>query len=274
MSARAALARTAARLEAVSDTPRLDAELMMVAALGIEREELLLGGLARQPAPQFEPMVERRLTGEPVAYIVGRRGFWTIDLEVGPGVLIPRPDSETLIAAAVHHFAGSDGPCRILDLGTGPGTLLLAALDEWPHASGLGIDCSGEALAYAHRNAARLGLAGRTELRIGDWADGIAEQFDLVLANPPYIAADAVLGSGVAEHEPAGALFAGRDGLDAYRCLAPQLARLIAPGGLAAIEIGFDQAVGASEILAAAGLRTRLAHDLGGRPRALLAHAP
>jgi release factor glutamine methyltransferase len=265
-----ALAEASRDLAAVSDTPRLDAELLMAAALGIGRDRLLLDPPVTPPPPGFPPMLERRLAGEPVAYITGHRGFWNIELEVGPGVLIPRPDSETLIAAAVEHFADTPGPKRILDLGTGPGTLLLAALDEWPRATGLGVDFSPNALEYARRNAERLGLAERTELRLGDWAQGIDEAFDLVLANPPYVARDAVLGRGVAEHEPHEALFAGDDGLDAYRTLAPQLARLIAPGGLAAIEIGFDQSDSAATVLLKEGLSSRLAHDFGGRPRALL----
>lgn len=271
MSALDRLLQKAGRdLAAVSDTPRLDAELLLSAALGIGRDKLLLDPPAGPPPPTFTAMLERRLAGEPVAYITGHRGFWNIELEVGPGVLIPRPDSETLIAAAVEHFAGTLGPKRILDLGTGPGTLLLAALDEWPRATGLGVDFSPNALEYARRNAERLGLAARAELRLGDWADGIDEPFDLVLANPPYVARAAVLGPGVAEYEPAEALFAGDDGLDAYRTLAPQLGRLIAPGGLAAIEIGFDQADSAAAVLAKAGLSSRLGRDFGARPRALL----
>ena len=264
-----ALAKAAQALGAVSDTARLDAELLMAASLGIGRDRLLLDPPAKAP-PEFAAMIERRLAGEPVAYITGHRGFWNIELEVGPGVLIPRPDSETLIAAAIEHFAGTSGPKRVLDLGTGPGTLLLAALEEWPGATGLGVDFSPNALEYARRNAERLGLAGRAGLRLGDWAQGIDEPFDLVLANPPYVARDAVLGAGVAEHEPPEALFAGDDGLDAYRTLAPQLGRLIAPGGLAAIEIGYDQGESAAAVLAKAGLSSRLATDLAGRPRALL----
>ena len=251
----------------------------MAAALGVDRERLLLDPSPGPPPERFAEFVERRLAGEPVAYITGHRAFWTIDLEVGPGALIPRPDSETLIAAAVEHFAGGAGPRRILDLGTGPGTLLLAALDQWPEATGLGIERSTAALAYAERNARRLGLDGRAELRRGDWArDGwaraIGERFDLVLVNPPYVARGAALGAGVTEHEPGEALFAGADGLDDYRLLAPELGGLIAAGGMAAVEIGFDQAGAVTELLARAGLRATLARDLGGRPRVLTVQAP
>lgn len=265
-----ALADATGRLRESSDTPRLDAELLMAHALDIERDALLLAP-PDGPAPaMFTDFVSRRAEGEPVAYITGKRAFWNIELAVGPGALIPRPDSESLIAAAVEHFAGNRGPRRILDLGTGPGTLLLAALDQWPDASGLGIDASDAALAYARANARRLGLAERADLRLGNWADGIEERFDLVLINPPYVAEAAELGPGVAEFEPRQALFAGRDGLDEYRRLAPDIGRLIAPGGLAAVEIGHDQAASAVALFEAAGHSVRLANDLAGRPRALL----
>ena len=186
-----ALARATEQLGKTSDTPRLDAELLMAAALGIGRDRLILSDPRGEAPDAFFEFVERRKKGEPIAYITGHRAFWTVDLEVGPGALVPRPDSETLIASAVEHFAGSSGPKRILDLGTGPGTLLIAALDEWPRASGLGVDASGAALDYARRNASRLGMADRAEFRVGDWAKGIEERFDLILCNPPYVADDA-----------------------------------------------------------------------------------
>nr|WP_029941802.1 peptide chain release factor N(5)-glutamine methyltransferase [Sphingomonas astaxanthinifaciens] len=261
------------RLPDCTDTPRLDAELLLAHAYGIERDELLLHPPGGPVPPSFADFLERRCKGEPVAYITGRRAFWNIELEVGPGVLIPRPDSETLIASAIEHFARTDGPERILDLGTGPGTLLLAALDQWPRATGLGIDASEAALAYAQRNAARLGLAPRAHFRLGDWAKKVTERFDLLLCNPPYVATDAELGPGVAEHEPAEALFAGPDGLDDYRRLAPEVGRLLNPGGLAAIEIGYDQADAAAALFREAGLAPELARDLAGRPRALLIRA-
>lgn len=265
-----ALNRATQQLSASSDTPRLDAELLMAHALGIERDSLLLSRQDHMVPAMYPELVERRRNGEPVAYITGKRAFWNIELEVGPGVLVPRPDSETLIVAAVEHFAGNSGPRRILDLGTGPGTLLLAALDQWPRATGIGIDSSDVALGYARRNAQRLGLAQRAHFRRGDWATGVSEQFDLVLINPPYVAEGEALGPGVADFEPHEALFAGAEGLDEYRRLAPDVGRLIAPGGLAAIEIGHDQAEAVTELLQAQGHQTRLAHDLGGRPRAML----
>jgi len=265
-----ALARATEQLGATSDTPRLDAELLMAAALGIGRDRLTLDPPNVAAPDAFAVMVERRRAGEPVAYITGQRAFWTIDLEVGPGALIPRPDSETLVVAAVEYFAGTRGPARILDLGTGPGTLLLAALDEWPNATGLGIDASPIALSYAQRNAERLGLAPRAALQLGDWASGLSSRFDLILCNPPYVATDAPTGPGVADYEPAEALFAGADGLDDYRRLAPAIGRLLAKNGLAAIEIGHDQADSAAALFADAGHVPMLARDLADRPRALL----
>lgn len=265
-----ALGRATEQLSKTSDTPRLDSELLMAAALSISRDRLLLSNPNGQAPEAFFKFIERRAQGEPVAYITGQRAFWTIDLAVGPGVLVPRPDSETLIVAAVEYFADSAGPRRILDLGTGPGTLLLAALDEWPKATGIGIDSSETALYYAGRNAERLGMAGRAEFRQGDWAEGIDEQFDLILCNPPYVADDAATGPGVAEYEPHEALFAGPEGLDAYRRLAPQLGRLLSPGGIAAIEIGFDQAKSTTALFEAQGMAPHVATDFGGRARTLL----
>ena len=242
----------------------------MAHALGVTREAMLLGRMG-DPAPAgFAALAERRAAHEPVAYITGRRAFWTIELQVGPGVLVPRADSETLIEAALAHFGGR-APGRILDLGTGPGTLLLAALDQWPEATGLGVDASSEALEYAEANARTLGLADRAAFRRADWADGSHERFDLVLANPPYIAADEALPREVGAFEPAQALFAGADGLDDYRRIAPALPRLLAPGGIACIEIGAAQADAVRALLAAQGLKTNLYQDLGGRDRCVTA---
>jgi release factor glutamine methyltransferase len=258
------------QLTRTSDTPRLDAELLMAEALHIDRDRLLLSPPDKTVPKRFGKMLERRLKGEPVAYITGRRAFWNIDLHVGPGVLVPRPDSEVLIASAIEHFDGTAGPARILDLGTGPGTLLLAALDVWPGSTGLGIDVSRRALSYASANARRLGFDRRLKLKLGDWAQGISEEFDLILCNPPYVAEGAELGPGVREFEPDEALFAGETGLDAYRMLGPQLPKLLNSGGLAAVEIGVDQAVPVTVLLARDGLGARVANDFTDRPRALL----
>ena len=265
-----ALADAARQLEVNSDTARLDSELLMAEALHIDRDRLILSPPDRAVPKRFWTMVKRREKGEPVAYITGRRAFWNIDLHVGPGVLVPRPDSEVLIASAIEHFEGSAGPRRILDLGTGPGTLLLAALDIWPEATGVGIDVSRRAMSYAAANARRLGLDARVKLQLGNWAEGIDERFDLILCNPPYVAEGAKLGRGVREYEPDEALFAGEHGLDAYVALAPELPRLLTKNGLAVVEIGQGQAAGVSRLLGRSGLHSSIANDLADRPRAVL----
>ena len=258
------------QLSKTSDTPRLDAELLMAEALHIDRDRLILSPPDRDVPKRFHSMVKRRLKGEPVAYITGRRAFWNIDLHVGPGVLVPRPDSEVLIASAIEHFEANGAPQRVLDLGTGPGTLLLAALDIWPGATGVGIDVSRRALSYASANARRLGFEKRLKFKIGNWATGIDESFDLILCNPPYVAEGAELGPGVREYEPDEALFAGEKGLDAYAELAPQLPRLLNEKGLAAVEIGHDQAKAVPPLLARDGLKPRVVNDFADRPRAVL----
>ena len=241
----------------------------MAHAFGCSREELLLGRLDGPAPADFGGLIERRLSHEPLAYIVGRRAFWTIELEVGPGVLIPRPDSETLIEAAVENF-GDAGPGTILDLGTGPGTLLLAALDQWPGASGLGVDMSEAALAFARRNAERLGFGARARFARGDWGEGLDRRFDLVLCNPPYVEAGATLAPEVARWEPAEALYGGADGLDAYRRLASKLGGWLAPGGAACVEIGAGQLEAAGALFAAHGFTVSSRRDLNSIARCLV----
>lgn len=261
----AALRAAAARLATVSDTPRLDAELLMAHALGTTRERLLLDMGGDALPNSYEALVERRLAHEPIAYITGRKSFWTLDLQVSPAVLIPRPDSETLIEAAIDHF-GVRSPRRILDLGTGSGALLLAALAHWPEACGTGIDASAAALEVAQANAARVGLADRANFALGDWQGDPAA--DLILCNPPYVADDEALPPSVARHEPASALFAGADGLDDYRCIANVLA--FAPGGVACVEIGATQAASAGALFAAQGFAAAVRQDLAGLDRCLV----
>jgi release factor glutamine methyltransferase len=264
MTVREALNAAVARLAAVSETARLDAELLMAHALGVARDAMLLRRLDEDAPAGFAPLLERRLAHEPVAYLTGRRAFWTIELEVGPGVLVPRPDSETLIEAAIAYFGGRS-PKRILDLGTGPGTLLLAALDQWPVATGLGIDASEAALAFARRNA-----IPRAEFRLGNWGEGLEEAFDLILCNPPYIETSALLPPDVARYEPAAALYAGPDGLDAWRALAPQLPRLLATGGVACVEIGAGQENAVSELFVREHFTIESRSDLRGIARCLV----
>jgi release factor glutamine methyltransferase len=267
-----ALAAATRQLQQTSDTARLDAEVLMAHALGVTRSDLILRHLHGAVPAAFAALVERRCTHEPVAYITGHQEFWGLDLMVSPDVLIPRGDSETLIAAAVERLAGRP-PARVIDLGTGSGALLLAALHQWPGAQGIGIDRSAAALGVARRNAAALGLSGRAQLIAGDWTKGQLCQdlgrFDLVLANPPYVEAGAVLDASVMAFEPHGALFAGSDGLDDYRVIVPQLPDLLAPAGIALIEIGWTQAEAVCALGHAAGLQAGVHADLAGRPRAV-----
>jgi release factor glutamine methyltransferase len=262
-----ALRQAAHDLAAVSDTPRLDAELLLAHAMGISRESLLLGAPDAAVPDAFRDLIARRRTDEPVAYIVGHRAFWTIELAVTPAVLIPRPDSETLIEAAITHF-GTRAPQRILDLGTGSGALLLAALDHWPAAHGLGVDLSAAAVAVARANADRLGLAGRAQFLEAGWEPAAEGAYDLVLCNPPYIETDADLPAQVVRHEPASALFAGPDGLDDYRRIAPALA--LPAGGVACVEIGATQAHAVQALFEGEGFLTQVKQDLAGHDRCVV----
>jgi release factor glutamine methyltransferase len=256
----------------------LRAAAARLAAAGIEeplREARILARAAAADT-QFESFIVRRERREPVAYILGRKEFWSLEFEVSPAVLIPRPDSETLIETALAAFKANP-PARVLDLGTGSGCLLIALLAAWPRATGMGVDISEAALTLARRNALRHHVAERAEFRLGDWGEGLAERFDLILANPPYIADDAFdrLAPDVRDHEPVRALRAGRQGLDAYRRITGQLPRLLAPQGRAIVEIGFDQAASVKDLFTTAGLEVlKVVKDLGGDDRALVARLP
>jgi len=265
-----AIRAAAGRLAATSDTARLDAEVLMAHALGASRSDLLLRHM-RDPAPAgFAALVERRGDHEPVAYIVGRQEFYGLDFAVSPAVLIPRGDSEVLVGAAL---AARPRAQRVLDCGTGSGALLLAVLHGLPQARGTGIDRSAAALAVAAGNAAALGLAARSALLQRDWTRAGWQAglggCDLVLANPPYVETGAELAPSVRAHEPAGALFAGADGLDDYRRLVPVLPALLAPGGVALVEIGASQAAAVCALGAAAGFAARVHRDLAGRDRCI-----
>jgi release factor glutamine methyltransferase len=223
----------------------------------------------REPAPAvFSALVERRAAHEPAAYITGEQEFFGLPFSVTRAVLIPRGDSEVLVETAL---SGRPRAKTVLDCGTGSGALLLAVLANLPEARGLGIDRSGEALEVAADNATWLGLDDRATMRPADWkqagwADDLG-RFDLILANPPYVEDAAVLDASVRAYEPAGALFAGVDGLDDYRALIPQLPALLAPGGLALVEIGHTQAEAVIAIGNKAGLAATLHRDLADRTR-------
>jgi release factor glutamine methyltransferase len=266
-----ALRTATTALAPTSDTARLDAEWLMAAALGVTRSTLLLRHLRDAAPVAFADLIARRLAHEPIAYILGEQDFYGLTLHVTRDVLIPRGDSEVLVAAAL---AARPDARTVLDCGTGSGALLLAVLAHLPAARGLGIDRSRAALAVAAANAAHLGLATRAQMAVADWHDpqwarDLGGPFDLILANPPYVETSADLAPAVRDHEPAAALFAGPQGLDDYRVLIPQLPALLGAGGAALVEIGHAQASAVSAIAQAAGLAPQLHHDLAGRPRVL-----
>lgn len=271
MTAAEAIRVAAERLAATSDTARLDAELLMAHLFGCSRSELLLRHMCDPAPPGFAALVERRMGHEPVAYITGLQEFYGLPFIVSPATLIPRGDSETLVAAALE---AKPDALRVLDLGTGSGALLLAVLACLAKAQGIGTDRSEAALEVARANAEALGLRPQARFVAADWhaagwADGLGT-FDLILCNPPYVEAEAVLDAQVRDFEPPAALFAGPEGLDDYRVLIPQLRALMNEGAAAVLEIGANQADAVSALAAAAGFATRLHRDLAGRARAFV----
>ena len=262
------------RLKAAGiDSPVIDARLLLEAAAGATRADLLNDPHRELSAEQTEALggfLERRERREPIAHILGRKGFWTVMLGVNSKVLTPRPDTELVVILALSRIEAT-ASARILDLGVGSGAILLAVLAERPAARGLGVDISEEALAVARENAANLGLASRAALLRGDWTAGLEDDgFDLVLSNPPYIptAEIATLDPEVRQYEPLAALDGGPDGLDAYRELAPEILRVLKPGGAFVVEIGHDQGAAVTGLFAAAGAEEiELRQDLGGRDR-------
>jgi release factor glutamine methyltransferase len=223
----------------------------------------------------FTTLVSRREAREPLALILGTREFWSLEFAVSPATLIPRPDSETLVEAAVAEFANRAPPDRVLDLGTGTGCLLLATLAEFPHAFGIGIDLSAEAVALAARNAAALDMTDRTAFLCSDWAGAVGGRFDLILCNPPYIPSGelANLMPEVARYEPKSALDGGQDGFAAYRSIIPGLPRLLAPDGSAILELGQGQAETAAGLARDTGFQATLRRDLSGIDRVLVLQA-
>ena len=267
-----------ARLRAAGvDTPDLDARLLVEHALALPREALFTRAdeaIPEADAARVLALVERRAAHEPVGRILGHREFWTIDLALNPDTLEPRPDTETVVEAVLKALPNSTAALRLLDLGTGTGCILLALLAELPNATGMGVDLSPNAVAAAAANAARNGLDGRARFQTGNWGEGLAERFDAVVSNPPYIPSSdiATLAPEVREHDPLRALDGGADGLDAYRAIAAQLPGLLLPGGIAALEVGQGQAADVARLLDAAGLAVQgVFRDLGGVERCVLA---
>jgi release factor glutamine methyltransferase len=254
------------------EDPAVDARLLLCAAAGFDH-----AGLIRDPDLSIEEasgpllaLAQRRLAREPVSRILGSRSFWSFDLLVTPAVLDPRPDTETIVDAALDLFASRQNEAlSILDLGTGSGALLCALLDAFPQATGLGLDLSPEACAVARENLARCELAPRAMVRQGGW-DAAPGPWDLIVSNPPYIPSGDIAGLSpeVRQFDPRLALDGGADGLDAYRAIAALLPGLLAAGGLAVLEVGIGQAAAVAMLLQQAGLgEVAMRHDLAGTER-------
>ena len=280
---RAALAEAAKALAAAGlEDPRGEARLLLGAALGIGPEVLLASPRRVMENGQrrvFDDLVNRRAAREPAAYILGQREFWSLPFAVNRHTLIPRPDSETLIEAALDGIDDRGAPRRLLDFGSGSGCLLLALLSELSRATGVGVDISPAALAVARANAARLGLAGRARFLCGDWGSALSGgplgKFDLIVANPPYIEDRHMAGLSpeITHYEPASALSGGPDGLACYRALTADLARLLRLGGRVVIEVGAGRAGDVAAIMAEGGLvEIGRRRDLVGVERCILLH--
>ncbi len=265
----------AARLRTAGiETAAMDARILVEAAMGANADLDALQPLDAAMLGRLDGFAARRLAGEPVWRILGEREFWSLPFRLSPATLEPRPDSETIVEAALSVLAERrDQAISILDLGTGTGCLLVALLSECKAARGVGIDLSEEACETAAGNAERNGVGARARFRQGDWTAGLSERFDLIVSNPPYIPAGDIAGldAAVREHDPLRALDGGEDGLVAYRALAAGLPRRIASGGAVVLEIGAGQEADVIAIMAAAGLIHRGSRrDLGGHQRALI----
>jgi release factor glutamine methyltransferase len=264
------------------DSPEADTRLLLGHALRLDRARLLSQSdrlLEAREVEAIQGLAARRLRHEPVSRILGRKEFWSLTLQVSDAVLVPRPETETLIELALD-LIGRDGardrPLRILDIGTGTGALLLALLSELTHATGIGTDVSVGALEIARANARQNKLAARSQFVCCNLADGISGPFDLVVSNPPYIARGEIetLQPEVRDYDPALALDGGTDGLDFYRAIAREALRLLAPEGRLIVELGAGQEAPVATLFQSAGLTVAPARlDLAGIPRALSAVA-
>jgi release factor glutamine methyltransferase len=270
----------AARLGHVAEEPRREAEVLLGAALGRPRAWLLAHAGERvldcEATDRYEALVTRRALGEPVAYLLGEKEFWSLPLAVGPGVLIPRPETERLVECALARLP-ADRPCAVLDLATGSGAIALAIASERPNARVLATDLSEVAAETARANAARLGLEGRVAVHAGDWYAPVAgRRFDVIVSNPPYIAAaDPRVTPSVRRYEPPQALFAGADGLEALRAVVGGAPGHLVPGGWLLVEHGDTQAAAVRELFEVAGLEQVQTHrDLAGRERCTEGRSP
>jgi release factor glutamine methyltransferase len=279
MTVDAARRALAARFTAAGiDSAELDARLLTGHALGLELTGMVRAAsrtLTLDEADRLDALACRRLAGEPVARILGHKEFWGLPLALSPATLVPRPDTETVVELALEMLRENPARqgARIADLGTGTGAILLALLSELHGAVGIGTDISQEALQTARGNATRLGFADRASFIRCDYATGLTGPFDLIVSNPPYIRSGDIDGLAVEvrEHDPRAALDGGPDGLDAYRALIPQAARILAPGAVLVVEAGQGQAGAIEGLMAGVGLTPYGSPraDLGGIPRAV-----
>lgn len=257
------------------DTARLDARVLLAHTMNLAPGETVSSReLTAEEHARYEELLARRAAREPAAYIIGEREFWSLSFEVGPGVLIPRPESETLIEQAMKAFPDRSAPLEVLDLGTGSGCLLISFLADHPNTRGLGVDRSPDALYWARKNVARHGLESRCALKQLDWANGIAGQYDVLFCNPPYLSSAEMreIAPELSLYEPEGALDGGDDGLSAYRLLGPLAANVLKPGGRAFIEIGSAQGESAVTVMEQEGLSIlAVVNDLAGHPRCIVA---
>ncbi|WP_407157060.1 peptide chain release factor N(5)-glutamine methyltransferase [Bradyrhizobium sp. STM 3557] len=263
------------------DSPEIDARMLMGAALQLDLTGLVTQGarsLSAEDSARLDALAQRRLAGEPVARILGAKEFWGLAFKLSTETLVPRPDTETVVEAALDHVRGTgsvNDPLRIADLGTGSGAILLALLSELPQSFGIGTDISVGALRTARDNAVALGLGDRAAFVACSYASALSGPFDLVVSNPPYIPGGDIAGLAieVRAHDPARALDGGADGLDAYRALIPQAAALLRPGGAVAVEVGQGQAGDVEGLMTDAGFTadlTMIRADLAGIPRVVL----
>jgi release factor glutamine methyltransferase len=267
---------SAALARAGCDEPRRRARRLIAGALDLTAAELLVGAestLDRSAVERLRGLTRRMAEGEPLSRVLGRRGFWGLDFALSPQTLDPRPESETIIEAVLARLDRS-ARLKVLDLGTGAGCLLLALLSELPAAIGIGVDLSEGAAATAYRNARSLGLTDRSVFFVGNWGNAIAQRFDIIVTNPPYIATAAIweLPYAVRGYDPQLALDGGADGLDAFRSIASQVSALLAPFGIFITEIGVGQAGDVGTILSAHGMYIEtVERDLAGIERCLVA---
>lgn len=272
------------RLEAAGiESPELDARLLLGEVLRLDLTGLVAAAahpLTANEAAALDSLIQRRIDGEPVARLLGRKEFWGLSLALSPATLVPRPDTETIVEAALARLQqdGRGDRLRIADLGTGSGAILLALLSELPNAQGIGTDINRDALSIAARNATALGLSGRASFIACDYADALRGPFDLIVSNPPYIPSRDIddLAIEVRAHDPRLALDGGADGLAAYRAIIPAAFERLAPGGVVVVEVGQGQDVDVARLMAEAGFDTSVPAkaDLNGVPRASMGRKP